>query len=108
MYSHAAEELLLHGNMEELKMICAIFQYLMLNPYKPQEDTLCLFLSFFTTQEGEQDTLPIVRITQLLGDEINCNSQRQSFHLHPTMLSFSCLDKNFLGRGLHQIDTVVF
>lgn len=107
MYSHAAEELVLHGNTG-LKLICGIFQYLMLNPYNPGEDVLCLFLSLFTTQEGEQDTLPTVRITQLLADERNCNSQRQSFHLHQTLLNFSCLDKNFLGRGLLQIDTVVF
>lgn len=57
-------------------------------------------------QEGELGTLHIVRITQLLGDEINCNSQRQSFRLYKILMRFSCLDKTFLGRGLLQKDTV--
>lgn len=32
MYSYAAEELLLDGNIEELNLICGVFQYVMLNP----------------------------------------------------------------------------
>lgn len=40
IYSHTAEEPLLHENIEELKLTCGIFHYHVLSPYNPQEDIL--------------------------------------------------------------------
>lgn len=44
MYYHAAEELLLHENIEELKLTSGIFLYHVLSPYNHQEEILSLLI----------------------------------------------------------------
>lgn len=44
IYFHVAEGLLLHQNIEELKLTHCIFHYHVLSPYNSQEDIFCLVI----------------------------------------------------------------